>query len=151
MSDNEKKHEVRIHINRQAYQSPNPTTGKALYTLGDIGAHYELFREANGNEEDELVPRDNTEVRLIQDEHFYSEKEFKIVVNAREKTVTKPKLSFDEVVALAFDNPPSGPNILFTVAYRKGPPKNPEGTMLEGQIVKIKNKMIFDVTATDKS
>jgi hypothetical protein len=60
-------------------------------------------------------------------------------------------LSFDQIVKLAFENPPSGPNIMFTVTYRNGPPKNPEGTLLEGQSVRIKDKMVFNVTPTDKS
>ena len=32
-------HLVRIHINRVALQSPNPTTGEALYALGNIPKH----------------------------------------------------------------------------------------------------------------
>lgn len=43
MSDNqpgiEHKHAVRIHIDREPYESPNPTTGAALYMLGGVGAH----------------------------------------------------------------------------------------------------------------
>jgi len=73
-----------------------------------------------------------------------------IVVNGRKKTVTTKEISFDEVVALAFDNPPSGPNIVITVAYRRGH-GNKSGTLEEGQSVKVKDGMIFDVTATDKS
>lgn len=42
-------------------------------------------------------------------------KDFTIVVNGRQKVVTKKELSFAEIVAFAFDNPPTGPNILFTV------------------------------------
>lgn len=144
-------HEVRIQINRVEYPSPNPTTGAALYQLGKIGKHEELFREVGGDHEDELVPNDGTELRLTQDEHFYSQKDFNIIVNGRRKVVTQHRLSFSEVVALAYDNPPSGPNIMFTITYRNGPAKNPEGTLLEGQTVKIKDGMIFVVTTTDKS
>jgi hypothetical protein len=74
-----------------------------------------------------------------------------IIVNGREKTVTSKELTFAQVVALAFSPPPSGENIVFTVTYRKGPHPRPEGTMTEGQSVKIKEGMIFNVTATDKS
>jgi hypothetical protein len=41
--------------------------------------------------------------------------------------------------------------VQFSVTYRKGPKKNPEGTMTEGETVRIKNGMIFDVTETNKS
>lgn len=144
-------HEVRIHIDRQPFESPDPTTGAALYVLGKLGAHRELFREVDGDREDELVPNDAAPTRLKKDEHFYSEKDFHIIVNARPKVVTEKVLSFAQIVALAFDNPPSGPNIMFTVTYRNGPKQNPEGSSLEGQSVKIKDKMVFNVTPTDKS
>lgn len=79
------------------------------------------------------------------------EKEFTIIVNGREKTVTAGELSFAEIVALAFDSPPTGPYIVFTVTYRRGQGNKPEGTLIEGETVKIKEGMIFNVTATDKS
>jgi hypothetical protein len=145
------QHEVRIHIDREPYESPDPTTGAALYVLGKIAANRELFREVDGDLEDELVPNDNTPVRLKKDEHFYSQRDFHIIVNARPKVVTERFLSFAQIVALAFDNPPTGPNIMFTITYRNGPPKNAEGSLLEGQSVKIKDKMVFNVTPTDKS
>lgn len=78
-------------------------------------------------------------------------KQVTIIVNGREKVVTKDDISFAEVVALAFDNPPSGPYIVFTITYRRGHGNKPEGTMVEGDVVKVKEGMIFNVTATDKS
>jgi hypothetical protein len=74
-----------------------------------------------------------------------------IIVNARPKEVTTKELSFAQVVALAFESPPAGENIVFTVTYRKGEGNKPEGTLVEGDTVKIKDGMIFNVTATDKS
>ena len=78
-------------------------------------------------------------------------KQYTIIVNGRQKVVTSKELSFDEVVALAFDNPPTGQNIIFTITYRRGEGNKPEGTLVEGETVKIKEGMIFNVTATDKS
>lgn len=74
-----------------------------------------------------------------------------IVVNGREKVVTSKELTFEEVVALAFDKPPSGPNIMFTVTYRRAHGNKPEGALSPGESVKVKEGMIFNVTATDKS
>lgn len=83
-----------------------------------------------------------------QDHH----KEIKIIVNGREKKVNKKELTYAEVVALAYDNnPPSGENIIFVITYRRGEGNKPEGTLAEGQTVKIKEGMIFNVTPTDKS
>lgn len=75
--------------------------------------------------------------------------QFTIIVNGREKVVTEKEMSFAEIVALA--NLPTGPNIVFTVTYRRGEGNKPEGTLVEGDTVKIKDGMIFNVTATDKS
>lgn len=78
-------------------------------------------------------------------------KEITIIVNGRKKEVTTTELSFDQVVALAFNPVPTGPNIMFTITYRAGPSQNREGSLLEGDTVKIKDGMIFNVTETDKS
>ena len=79
------------------------------------------------------------------------EKDFTIVVNAREKVVRSKELSFAAVVALAFETAPHGANTAYTITYRRGEGNKPEGTLVEGQSVKIKDGMIFNVTATDKS
>lgn len=78
-------------------------------------------------------------------------KEVPIIVNGRKKLVSQLQLTFSEVVGLAFEKPPTGENILFTITYRKGPGDKPEGTLVEGQTVKIREGMIFNVTVTDKS
>lgn len=78
-------------------------------------------------------------------------KDFTIIVNGRQKVVTAKEMSFTEIVALAFDSPPTGPNVVFTVTYRRGEGNKPEGSLVEGENVKIKDGMIFNVTATDKS
>jgi hypothetical protein len=51
---------VQIHIDREPRDSATPTTGSALYALGNVAAHRDLFREVVGDEEDELIPRDLT-------------------------------------------------------------------------------------------
>jgi Multiubiquitin len=142
---------VRIHIDREAYESPNPTTGEALYELGQVAMHRELFREVGGDKEDEFIPRDAEKVHLNEDAHFYSQKAVTVVVNGEAHEVVETRLSFEEVVKLAYPVPPQGQCIEFTVTYRDGPPANPKGTLIAGHAVKIKNKMKFDVTATDRS
>lgn len=74
---------------------------------------------------------------------------FTIIVNGREKVVTEKEMSFAEIVALA--NLPAGPNIVYTVTFKRGHGNKPEGTLVDGETIKIKEGMIFNVTATDKS
>jgi len=75
-----------------------------------------------------------------------------IIVNGQEKQWDQKEISFTQVVNLAFDgNPPTGPNVMFTVAYYRGHENKPQGTLVEGQSVRVKKDMRFDVTATNKS
>lgn len=76
-------------------------------------------------------------------------KEVTVIVNGRPKVVTTKELSFADVVTLS--GLPTGPNIVFTVTYTRGEGHKPQGTLVEGQTVKVKNGMVFNVTATDKS
>lgn len=151
-SDGERYHDVRIHIDQKPYRSPDRTTGEALYKLGSVPGHHELYREVTGDQEDVAIPESAQTIHVKDDEHFHSgPREITIIVNGKRKEVVGRKESFDELVALAFNPVPTGPNIMFTITYRNGPRQNPEGTLLEGGKVKIRDGMIFDVTPTDKS
>ena len=79
------------------------------------------------------------------------EKSITIIVNARRRDVTQKELSFQEIVRLAFENPPTGENVVFTVTYKKGEGKKPEGSLIEGETIKVKDGMIFNVTSTTRS
>ncbi len=146
---------VEIFIDQRRHESPNPTTGEALYGLGKVQAGFELYREMRGDREDQAVPNGAEPFHLTEFEHFHSgpaqAREFTIIVNGRQKEVTPKELTFDEVVALAFNPVPSGPNVVITVTYRHGPHQNPEGVMSKGERVWIKNEMVFNVKATDRS
>src|SRR5438552_14917576 len=151
MNDEKLTQEVRIHIDRELYHSSNPTTGSALYHLAKINGHRELFRETEGNQEDELVPQDGTNIRLHQDEHFYSQVGFEIIVNARRELVPDRRVTFEQVVQLAFPGT-HGANIVFSVTYRHAASKPHAGELGAGGSVEVKRKgTIFNVTRTDKS
>lgn len=64
--------QVRIHIDRKPYQSPNPTTHAALYALGGVHSGFELFKEVHGDKEDKPIPNNHHPIQLKEDEHFYS-------------------------------------------------------------------------------
>lgn len=144
---------VRVHIDQNPYDSPNPTTGSSLYALAGIHQGLELFREAEGNLEDQLVAKDGHELHLKQDEHFHSGKDrkFRIIVNLEEKVVTKKVLTFWEVVRLAYPPSADGPNVVYTVTFKKAAGSRHEGTLEDGQTVEIKNGTIFNVRRTDRS
>jgi hypothetical protein len=67
------KHDtVTIHIDKKTLKSPNPTTGNALYALGQIPAGYDLWREVHGKGDDERISNDASQVVLKDGDHFYS-------------------------------------------------------------------------------
>jgi len=93
------------------------------------------------------------EKKLIENQEQENGKHFhwKLIVNGREKPWEKRNISFVEVVVLAFGHFNENPNIVYTVTYDRGPHQNPEGSMVKGDLVFVKNKMIFNATETDKS
>ena len=78
-------------------------------------------------------------------------KEFTIQVNARDKVWTKKIISFDEVVILAFGVISTDQNVSYSVTYKKGDNNKPEGIMVKGDEVKVKDGMRFNVTETNRS
>ena len=104
----------------------------------------------NEHRNDRDDDRDRDEGRAHDGDHDQN-KTVTIFVNGRERTVTKRELSVDDLVKLAYDNPPTGELIYFTITYRRGHGNKPEGTLEGAQTVKVKEGMIFNVTATDKS
>ena len=160
---NEDSHGPDIHdkekwaftINDKPFTSDKPVIiGKKVRQLGKIEEDDEIFLKRPGGK-DELIT-DETKIDLSKHgtEHFYSKEvkvEVVIIVNGSPRKWEKKKISFVEVVILAYGNYIDNPTMVYTVAYEDGPKQNPEGSMVKGSSVFVKNKMIFHATATDKS
>lgn len=130
-------------------------TGAEVRKLGKIAKEDEIFLAIKEPYKDETVT-DDTKVDLARPgiEHFFSkEKDFKVVliVNLKEKPWEKKKITFEQVVILAYGSYDSAEGKGYTVTYDRGPHQNPEGTMVKGSRVFVKDKMIFNVKQTDKS
>lgn len=80
-----------------------------------------------------------------------AERDVRVIVNGRPKTVPRGKLCFDAIVKLAFEAPPTAPNTIFTITYKHAAGSKPEGILVEGECVQIKEGTIFNVTATVRS
>lgn len=129
--------------------------GVQIRELGGISPNDELYLDIPDGWNDDFIEDDEiVDLARPGAEHFISkpkQKEFKIIVNAREKAWSQATISFEQVIVLAFGSYDNNPNKGYTVTYSKGPKSNQEGTMVKGSVVDVKNNMIFDVTATDKS
>ena len=77
--------------------------------------------------------------------------ELAIIVNGREGIWGERKISFEQVVKLAFGTIVNSDTTIYTVTYSKGPAENPKGSMVKGNVVKVRDGMVFNVTKTDKS
>jgi hypothetical protein len=127
-------------------------TGKSVRALFSLAQHAILVRDFESPNDVAIAPESDV---LFEAGPVFVTRQVEvgltIIVNGRRHEVAKRELTFDEIVALAFDNPPEGENICFTVTYRGGDCTKPEGTLLDGESARIKCGMIFNVTATDKS
>jgi hypothetical protein len=77
------------------------------------------------------------------------DKAVKIIVNGRPREVTEHRLTYQQVIKLAFPDDPADPNIIYTVAYAS--PHGRDGTLAEGQDVEVKEGMSFNVGKTNRS
>ena len=150
MNDHAAAHEVRIHINREVYHSPSPTTGDALYELGDIPKNEALYREVQGDVEDERILRDDTPIDLVTDAHFYSKQVFDILVNGDDHVIDTNHINYDRVVNLYLGSGGTA-SAEYLVKYSHGPAKNPSGTLVQGPNVEVKDGMRFRVAGTGES
>lgn len=92
------------------------------------------------------------EAAVAELQHVEHDRDLWVIVNGRRKDVHGRRLTFAEVVKLAFPEAPPSENVIYTVMYRNGGnERHPEGSIVTGESVKIKDGTIFDVTATDKS
>lgn len=80
-------------------------------------------------------------------------KSFTIVVNAQKRTWSEREITYDQVVMLAFpEPPPPGIVITYTVEFERAEGHKPEGSLVKGgPPVKVKEGMLFSVTETGRS
>ena len=79
------------------------------------------------------------------------EKQVEIVINGRKRTFSGKIITYIEVVTISLDGAPVATDSIYSVTYRKGEGNKPEGSLVEGDSVKVKDGMVFNVTATTKS
>ncbi|HLE57002.1 MAG TPA: multiubiquitin domain-containing protein, partial [Rhodothermia bacterium] len=113
----------------------------------------DLLRDLEDDREDTFIPRDDTAIYVVHDEHFYTRraKDITLIVNLEEKSWDKKRISYEEVTLLAFGPPPPGIVITYTVEFENGPRSNPEGSLTPGKSVKVREGMVFSVTETGRS
>jgi hypothetical protein len=71
-----------------------------------------------------------------------------IIVNGRPKKFVGDTISYAQVVEIAFPGE-SNCEVVFTLTYMG--PQMPDGTLVEGQSIEVRNGMKFNVNKTNRS
>lgn len=127
--------------------------GIQVRELGKIPESDEIYLDLPGGWKDDLITDDEV-VDLARPgvEHFVSRHhadDVTLIVNGTPKKFDKPKITYEEVVILAFGN--YDPNRGYKVKYTDGPYQNPKGMLSQGAEVFVKNNMNFNVASTHQS
>lgn len=129
--------------------------GSQIRDLGNISSEDDIFLDINEDWEDDKILEDEViDLARPGKEKFFSKPRpsgVTIIINARPHLWREVNISFEQLIVLAFGSYDNNPNKGYTVTYSRGWEPKTEGTMVRGSVVNVKNKMIFDVTATDKS
>ncbi len=128
-------------------------TGAALKQLSGARVNGHDVWQVIAEGQDRLISdRDFVDLSMPGVERFITKPiSVRIVVNARPREVHKREVAYWDVVRLAFPEATPAENTVYTITYARGPHENPEGSMVDGQMVKVKEGMTFYVTVTDKS
>lgn len=129
--------------------------GAALYSLAEVGPNEAIFLEVRGGEDRLIEPGELIDLTVPGVERFIKAPKpaptFEIIVNARPHVINEKRVTFEQVVQLAFPGP-HGPNIVFSMSYRHAASTPHAGELGPSGFVDVKKKgTIFNVTRTDKS
>lgn len=129
-------------------------SGSDLYKLANLSSVQAVFLEVRGGEDQLIAPQEAIDLTAPGIERFITAPqptlEIEIIVNARTKVVTGSKVTYEQIVQLAFPGS-HNPNSVFSITYSKAASMPPKGELGAGGVVQIKQGTIFNVARTDKS
>ncbi len=126
------------------------TVREILDDAGVDPADHALLEERDGSVA-ELSGLD-TLVHLTQGMRFKTRRiHWRIFVNGTAIVTDSDVLTFDQVVSYAKGLPPKAPGVEYIVAFEKAAQEPHKGTLIENEMVLIKNGTEFEVSATNRS
>jgi len=118
-------------------------SGVALYALAKPDDDEAVFLDVRGGEDRLIEPGDLIDLTQPGVECFIIAPRptptFEIIVNARPRVVNHSRVTFEEVVELAFPGPRE-PNVVFSMTYRHAASTPPTGNLGPGGVVEVKKK-----------
>lgn len=130
--------------------------GEALYVLSNINAQQAVFLEVRGGTDRLIEREDRIDLTEPGVERFTTArrpvKGYVVVVNSREEPVQEKRVTFEQVVQLAFPGAPKEANVRYSMTYRNAASKPHAGELAEGGSVEVQHQgTIFNVTKTVQS
>ena len=147
---------IKIFIDDKEYlvEECSSTPKKLLELAGYNNDSYYLTQIKRGNTEIGYKEKNdaNHKISLQEGSRFclHEREQQCVIVNAESHPWSKKAISFEEVVKLAFGDG-CNPNFTYTVTYTRGVSQKPSGTLVKGNEVIVKSKMVFDAQQTNKS
>ncbi len=128
-------------------------TGESLRGLLAIPKSLTLLRDYESPIDDLIEDQD--QVKFADGPVFITRPnkphEITIIVEGTPHQWFKTTISYSEVVTLFDPNYPQHPDITYSVTFKKGPNHKPEGILSPGGSIKVKDHMVFNVSATGQS
>lgn len=145
--------EFKLTLNDHELRWGKPViSGAVLYGFATPGEGEGVFLEVPGGE-DRLIERGEL-IDLAEPgiERFITARlSFEIIVNSRPRTVPARRVTFEQIVQLAFPGPHE-PNVVFSMTYRHAASTPHAGELGAGGTVDVKRKgTVFNVTRTVQS
>jgi hypothetical protein len=81
----------------------------------------------------------------------HDKKTVTIIVEGTPHEWPKDEITYVEVVSLEVPDYPAHPEITYSVKYRNGHGNKPEGILVPGASIKVKEGMVFSVSSTGQS
>ncbi|MEZ5606258.1 MAG: multiubiquitin domain-containing protein [Burkholderiaceae bacterium] len=128
-------------------------SGGTIKRLAGVPAEAtDVWLDAAGGNDRVIENREMVDLTQPGAERFVTRPiQIRIKVNSRDRTVDHRVLTYWEVVKLAYPEAVPSDQIIYSIDYASGPHQNPNGSLVEGQSVTVKEGMKFYVTPTDKS
>lgn len=130
-------------------------SGHALYQLAGTNEDEAVYLEVRGGQDRLVDSTDMIDLTKPGIERFITAPQpcttYEIMVNSRPRTVEGQRVTFEQVVQLAFPGC-HDPNVVFSMTYRHAASKPHSGELASGGAVNVKKKgSVFNVTRTVQS
>jgi len=147
--------DFRFELNDDQLQWGNPLiSGGVLRRLSKAKDGESVFLEVRGGQDKLIEPDQLVDLNQPGVERFFTAPEpdpnIEIIVNSRPKVVPDDKVTFEQVVQLAFPGQHE-PNVVFSMTYRCAASKPFAGELGAGGCIHVKTGTIFNVTRTVQS